>query len=1344
MMDKWLKIKPKAVTGEGPQQSVAEKKKDGRGGARLNAGRKKKIVEEPRFKLPEYRGGKRAGAGRKSSADSTDNDRQASKKIKAAVADDIVDNDDQNQPNIFINVPIVTSEAASADSRLQATPAVETADAVDQSPLLQPNLAPVLGTLSVGTTSDESAQIDPVSDQGRDIDDLLVGSDHNFEELNCGSRTDVQSNQVVDDLSEDFEDDLPQPKAGSVVAEYLASVFTKVKDRNSNVMKAVRGGNFWIEPPNPLVALTKSINNGLQVNPNDFYYPRVFVFVPDAMFPHLKIPCPNPSCSSASVVPKGFPEYMRRIVDVEDCYYIATCRYQCKDCNTHFVPTSADVLRQFPLEVQFAFPCLLSKRSGIDLKIVKMLNIFIDQSMGPQAVADYLKELHSLKHQELEVQYYSTLNTLKAVYASQTRLFASKIDSSAVQFSKFADPNGYSGFTPSGNYLLSVFLKDYQRKKSYYDLEVQRRGGKVLSVDHSFKWTRHLMQVNGQQLFEGLHSVMNEYEEIRQQSLVQSVSNDYLRDQMENMQETYNSLGHELPELVYTDNCCNDRAFYESVFPSLRQSTKLISEFPNPKQIIYLNDYSSACASAFELFNRCVSSKDQVKIGLDCEWTTNNVGKAGKVDLLQLAFQDGDVYLFHLTHFKQFPPSLKLLLESQQCLFIGRSIGGDVKYLLQDFNIRVSQTLELSKWAKDVGLVNKATLSLDALVQIVLGYQLPKSANGPRLSNWAKSKLTQEQQIYAAKDAMASLLVYLQHIDRDFDISSCINSDDCCSPTSDGSELSASLTTRVLLDPYHAMARIPVKKGHAFMPQFCRKFRDALFIIHPQDRAALEQYVKESDEYESFDDLMAAKPNWVLERCRREIPSPVELRKRLEALIAEYQKDCYCDPSDGARLLDQDCLDAFKKLLVHIDKGCLSDPVGIGLYYETGQDSKGLTTYRCIRGTSDLEGGIHQKLVRKFKTWNAGPAFADAALSVIRHRFNVRASERNRLGFPKLGHYDHFLMDFVQKFSKAIYGSSVHKWWSDLTDLTLSSEQFGVIPCIPRDQYESVSEEQIRHYKPSIQYLAKKTKSVVPYLPMLNSQEHQQFGSLLNLHLRQVGSVKRISFQKMADEWNTGYRCATPDGLTIFKKIPRHLELYLSRYLDIVTRSSAHRLASTSTAQLSALLERDIGAKSLHLLKPAEADSISHNAAYVDDGDNDSLNQTLAEQSLVANVTCQQSSLVDQQLVAQPVSVISGSQSQSRNAEAGSRRMQLVATSVSVSEKSSNQSVQVVPKEIQFAQPKSLSLNNNKQCKSCGLRRYDNPGCPGGTARGTCIEKIKRGEGKKTIQSKGRTQSSSS
>ncbi|KAI3634284.1 hypothetical protein MIR68_007888 [Amoeboaphelidium protococcarum] len=98
-----------------------------------------------------------------------------------------------------------------------------------------------------------------------------------------------------------------------------------------------------------------------------------------------------------------------------------------------------------------------------------------------------------------------------------------------------------------------------------------------------------------------------------------------------------------------------------------------------------------------------------------------------------------------------------------------------------------------------------------------------------------------------------------------------------------------------------------------------------------------------------------------------------------------------------------------------VDKGCLSDPPEIQLYYQTAIDQNRLKTYRCIRGTIDLQGGIHQKFVGKLKTWNAGPAFADAALAIVVHRQIMRASVRNRPAFPDLGHYNHYLVGFVQQ-----------------------------------------------------------------------------------------------------------------------------------------------------------------------------------------------------------------------------------------------------------------------------------------------------------------------------------------
>ncbi|KAI3642873.1 hypothetical protein MP228_012428 [Amoeboaphelidium protococcarum] len=144
--------------------------------------------------------------------------------------------------------------------------------------------------------------------------------------------------------------------------------------------------------------------------------------------------------------------------------------------------------------------------------------------------------------------------------------------------------------------------------------------------------------------------------------------------------------------------------------------------------------------------------------------------------------------------------------------------------------------------------------------------------------------------------------------------------------------------------------------------------------------------------------------------------------------------------------------------------------------------------YALIRSTTknDLQVGIHRKLVGKLKTWNAGPAFADAALAIVVHRQNIRASVRNRPASPDLGHYDNQLDDFVQQLTSQQLGEPVHNWWQQLTDLSISQEHFGIIPCILQLEYQDVSLNGISHYRPSIQYLAVKTKLMVPYLPSFN------------------------------------------------------------------------------------------------------------------------------------------------------------------------------------------------------------------------------------------------------------------
>ncbi|KAJ7105168.1 hypothetical protein C8R44DRAFT_745891 [Mycena epipterygia] len=55
-----------------------------------------------------------------------------------------------------------------------------------------------------------------------------------------------------------------------------------------------------------------------------------------------------------------------------------------------------------------------------------------------------------------------------------------------------------------------------------------------------------------------------------------------------------------------------------------------------------------------------------------------------------------------------------------------------------------------------------------------------------------------------------------------------------------------------------------------------------------------------------------------------------------------------------------------KHLLDTVQKGYLSDPAGISLYYFMGKDRDGLNIYRTTRGTNSIEGGFHMAVRRIF------------------------------------------------------------------------------------------------------------------------------------------------------------------------------------------------------------------------------------------------------------------------------------------------------------------------------------------------------------------------------------------
>lgn len=60
------------------------------------------------------------------------------------------------------------------------------------------------------------------------------------------------------------------------------------------------------------------------------------------------------------------------------------------------------------------------------------------------------------------------------------------------KFSTFEDQSSFAGFVPSDSYVLSLFNLETNRLRPYLDADVKRRGGQLMKMDHSFKFTKHL------------------------------------------------------------------------------------------------------------------------------------------------------------------------------------------------------------------------------------------------------------------------------------------------------------------------------------------------------------------------------------------------------------------------------------------------------------------------------------------------------------------------------------------------------------------------------------------------------------------------------------------------------------------------------------------------------------------------------------------------------------------------------------------------------------------------------------------------------------------------------------
>ena len=488
----------------------------------------------------------------------------------------------------------------------------------------------------------------------------------------------------------DSEEDLVE-----VESTALKTYFEGLQERFKNDVKEkgmpaeYSRGTFWIDPPAPFFAF----ENQDVVDPTKLYYPRVFLWHPRLLLPkEKKLRCPI-CCSEMGLKGYNKDPHARRVLDVDryvwiffyyciilmnkpfldnvSCFYLMSMRYKCnnevdggckkrKDGTGYTVNTlnahDPKIIQQLPRHLASEFPAVLTYRGGISRTLAKLMRPCVQSAMGVERLTRMLREMHTLRHSELEFKYLSAAlyrqnnPTLRSSFARQ--------DQQLPQFSEFDDPDGYAGYVPSTGYLRKLYTAIIDQLRAFMDREMSYLGGEILKGDHTFRFLKKIAKLGQASAFGALYTVCNEYEEIRLQVLASTKAQSHLKGPFEEMMRSYRLYGHPEPKLFFTDNVKGDDRFLKSVIPSLKptshNSATAVEQVNQAPDINSFDGYLQLPSTVSIEYTRNETDLDgallpiiddtfndtTIVVGFDCEWNFVSGVGSGKVAVVQVAYEN--------------------------------------------------------------------------------------------------------------------------------------------------------------------------------------------------------------------------------------------------------------------------------------------------------------------------------------------------------------------------------------------------------------------------------------------------------------------------------------------------------------------------------------------------------------------------------------------------------------------------------------------------------------------------------------------------------------------------------
>ncbi|TFY78505.1 hypothetical protein EWM64_g5507 [Hericium alpestre] len=281
-------------------------------------------------------------------------------------------------------------------------------------------------------------------------------------------------------------------------------------------------------------------------------------------------------------------------------------------------------------------------------------------------------------------------------------------------------------------------------------------------------------------------------------------------------------------------------------------------------------------------------------------------------------------------------------------------------------------------------------------------------------------------------------------------------------------------------------------------------------------------------------------------QVRRHVPPPEELAPHVLAILQMYGP--MKDAVTGQPLFNDATFEAIPPALENLQKGYYSDPPDIPMYMTRGKDANSLTLYRCVRGTNNVEGGIHQNLAKHIGSYNTSPRFARNLLHDYCYHHNARVGTLNRTEVPYKHSFDIWTLNCISELQDQTSHLFVNhakqplRGWVNGNHYEPSTKHFGILPLSPA----------VWHKLGMLEYNATHATEMGIRHADLASQQGTRF-AVLPIHTSEERAFYRILVQKA-----TGHFCAKDDsqlghgGTGVVHALRREINILQGSSLGIV------------------------------------------------------------------------------------------------------------------------------------------------------------------------------------------------